>query len=133
MLMTCFETPAGPNVSLVPLPGVVPATPVQLQAAVACVVLVVLQAAVDVFQIDVNTVIQDLQNGVPQAQLRQDLQALQQAFIDLIQAEAQFFHDQHQDAGNHGGDAPLTHSAGKLDFDLFDTLAHGFGKSALDR
>jgi uncharacterized protein (TIGR03118 family) len=56
-------------------------------------------AAVDVFQIDLGIVQNDLATGAPASQLQQDLQNLNQSFIDLIQAERAFAHDARQDAG----------------------------------
>jgi uncharacterized protein (TIGR03118 family) len=78
------------------------------------------QAALDVFQIDLNTVQQDIANGAPAATVRQDLQTLQAAFIDFLQAEMQFAHDARHDAGA-GTSAALVHSGRTLDLDaLFD-------------
>jgi uncharacterized protein (TIGR03118 family) len=55
-------------------------------------------AAVDVFQLDLTTVQQDLATMAPAAQLKTDLKALDQAFIDLIHAERQFAADARRDA-----------------------------------
>jgi uncharacterized protein (TIGR03118 family) len=63
------------------------------------------QAALDVFQIDLNTVQQDLANHVPQAQLQMDLQTLNTDFLALVQAEIEFARDSREDmgAGHHHG------------------------------
>jgi uncharacterized protein (TIGR03118 family) len=80
------------------------------------------QAAVDVFQIDLNTVRQDIAAGAPAATLRQDLRTLETAFLDLVQAEARFAHDARDDAKS-GTNAPLVHSAHTLDLDaLFEDV-----------
>jgi uncharacterized protein (TIGR03118 family) len=57
------------------------------------------QAALDVVQIDLNTLQQDIAGGASQATIHQDLQSLQAALIDLVHAEAQFAHDVRADAG----------------------------------
>jgi hypothetical protein len=80
------------------------------------------QAALDVFQMDLTTVQQDIANHSPADTLRQDLQALQAAFIELVQAEVQFAHDTRHDAGNET-DRPLVHSARGLDLgSLFEDV-----------
>jgi hypothetical protein len=57
------------------------------------------QAALDVVQIDLNTLQQDIASGASQATTHQDLQSLQTALVDLVHAEAQFAHDVRADAG----------------------------------
>jgi uncharacterized protein (TIGR03118 family) len=76
-------------------------------------------AALDVFQMDLAQVQKDLASGVSRATLRQDLKALQTAFVDLMHAEVRFAFDARQDAGvpTHG------HDTDALD-DLFAHLGH---------
>jgi uncharacterized protein (TIGR03118 family) len=60
-------------------------------------------AALDVFQINLQTVQQDLANGVAGATLRQDLKALNTSLVELIQAEVRFAADSRHDQGDDGG------------------------------
>jgi uncharacterized protein (TIGR03118 family) len=78
------------------------------------------QAALDVFQADLTTVEQDFAMGVSGATLKQDLQNLHTAFVDLIQAEVHFAHDQFRDSHGKGGgpDGAHDHDMGDLD-DIF--------------
>jgi uncharacterized protein (TIGR03118 family) len=77
-------------------------------------------AALDVFQMDLATVQQDLATGVTGATLKQDLQTLQMAFVQLLQAEIQFAHDAAHDSGRGGGD----HGHDR-DMDAVGDLLHG--------
>jgi uncharacterized protein (TIGR03118 family) len=64
------------------------------------------QAEIDVAQLDVNTVINDITNHAPRATLRQDFQALNTALGDLRRAEVKFFIDTHtlyQGSTDQGG------------------------------
>ena len=71
-------------------------------------------AALDVFQMDLATVQQDLATGVTGATLKQDLQSLQMAFVQLLQAEIQFAHDTAHDGGGDGGDHGHDHDMDAL-------------------
>ena len=53
------------------------------------------QAEIDVVQLDVMAVINDITSHAPRTQLRQDLQALDTAIGDLVRAEINFFKDNH--------------------------------------
>jgi uncharacterized protein (TIGR03118 family) len=53
------------------------------------------QAELDVVQLDVTAVINDIKNGAPRATIRQDLQTLDTAVDDLVRSEIRFFHDTH--------------------------------------
>src|SRR5262249_60820548 len=63
-------------------------------------------AFLDVYQLKLAQVQKDLAGGVTGSQLRQDLKALDRAFVDLIHAQNRFAHDARQDAhvSTHGGD-----------------------------
>lgn len=67
-----------------------------------------LQAAVDVVQIDLNIVIQDIQSHAPPAQLQQDIQNLNDAFVQLARAQDQFNDDIRADArsSHHATELP---------------------------
>jgi uncharacterized protein (TIGR03118 family) len=66
-------------------------------------------AAADVFLINLNTVQQDLANGVSRDQFHQDVQALQLSFVELLQAELFFVADsRHDQAHDTGGTSPHT-------------------------
>jgi len=51
------------------------------------------QAQIDVVSLDLNTVINDINNSVPKATLKEDFQALNTALQDLAGAERRFFRD----------------------------------------
>ncbi len=65
-------------------------------------------AALDVVQLDVTTLQSDLASGADKATIRQDVQALNAALLDLIHAEVRFARDARRDAGlgrhHDGGD-----------------------------
>jgi uncharacterized protein (TIGR03118 family) len=64
------------------------------------------QAEIDVVQLDVITVINDITSHAPRATLRQDIQALRTAIRDLKRAEINFFIDNHtffQGSADQGG------------------------------
>jgi uncharacterized protein (TIGR03118 family) len=63
----------------------------------------VVQANLDVFQIDLNIVLTDISTGVRGATLKQDVQNLKTAFIALVQSEIAFAHDSAADAGSTPG------------------------------
>jgi len=67
------------------------------------------QAAIDVAQLDVITVINDITNHAPRETLRQDIQALNTALRDLSRAEINFFIDTHTfyQGSTDGGGATL--------------------------
>jgi len=60
-----------------------------------------LQGFIDVFQMDLSTVMTDITSGAPASQLQQDLQALNAAFHDLSSAEHQFLADEARDLSPH--------------------------------
>jgi hypothetical protein len=86
------------------------------------------QAEIDVVQLDVITVINDITSHAPRATLRQDIQALRTAIGDLVRAEINFFIDNHkffQGSTDQGGATLQT-----LDtfFDQLEELRdHGHG------
>src|SRR5262249_13724870 len=63
------------------------------------------QAALDVFQLDLTTVMNDISSGASKATLQQDVRALQTAFVDLVHAEVQFAQDTRADLGLHGDES----------------------------
>jgi uncharacterized protein (TIGR03118 family) len=69
------------------------------------------QVALDVFQLDLNTVLNDIKTNAPPATLRQDLRTLNQDFITLVRAEVQFAIDSFQDQA-HGGSGASSGAAG---------------------
>ena len=69
-------------------------------------------AAVDVFQMDLATVVQDISSGAPKATLKQDLQTLKTAFVDLLHAEHRFTEDTRDDLMS---DLPKTNAENLLD------------------
>jgi uncharacterized protein (TIGR03118 family) len=78
-------------------------------------------AALDVVQIDVGIVQKDIANGVTGAQLRQDIQNLNSALVDLTRAEITFAIDARRDVGSAGHNGP---DRDALD-DLFAALTRG--------
>ena len=72
-----------------------------------------LQAAIDVAQISLQTVINDNSNGADATKLQQDVQTLNTALADLVRAEQTFAADQSSDSGTPGGgaSAPGRHHA----------------------
>jgi uncharacterized protein (TIGR03118 family) len=80
-------------------------------------------AALDVFQLALAQVQKDLSTGVTGAPLRQDLQALRTATVDLVHAEIRFAADARDDllpGGHHGDDSSdLGHGHGGDDQDSF--------------
>jgi uncharacterized protein (TIGR03118 family) len=71
-------------------------------------------AALDIFQLDLATVQKDIANGAPRATLRSDVQALDQALVELVQAERRFANDSVADQG-HGRDGDSSAAARALD------------------
>jgi uncharacterized protein (TIGR03118 family) len=61
-----------------------------------------LQAAIDVVQISLQTVIDDTKNNADATTLQQDNQTLNTALVDLVRAERQFAIDQARDSGTSG-------------------------------
>ena len=55
------------------------------------------QAALDIAQLDFATVLKDVSSGVTGAQLKQDIQAFNQALVQLVRAESQFAQDEISD------------------------------------
>jgi uncharacterized protein (TIGR03118 family) len=94
--------------SLTPVAPGTPEGPAEQQAV---------QAAVDVFQLNLATVRKDLAGGVSRAQLQQDLQNLRTSLRDLVRAEIQFASDATADAhlGDSTGDAQGETSPGGAD------------------
>jgi uncharacterized protein (TIGR03118 family) len=88
------------------------------------------QAALDVVQLDQTTVLMDISSGAPKATLKQDIQALQAALVQFLQIEHRFAQDTRADLFPHGhegedaGDAPHGHDLDALD-DLFANFNHG--------
>jgi uncharacterized protein (TIGR03118 family) len=63
------------------------------------------QAAVDVFQIDLQQLIKDISSGAAQATIRQDFQTVHDDFVQLVRSELGFVADTHADMspkGHHG-------------------------------
>jgi uncharacterized protein (TIGR03118 family) len=87
------------------------------------------QAALDVFQIDLTTVMNDISSGASKATLQQDLRTLQTAFVDLVHAEAQFTRDSRADLGSHGQDGGGSSHGLDRDAlgDFFADLGRGIG------
>ena len=81
------------------------------------------QAAIDVAQLDVITVINDITNHAPRETLRQAIQALNTALRDLSRAEINFFIDTHTfyQGSTDGGGATLQTLRDSL-YDLFVLL-----------
>lgn len=75
------------------LSGVIPGT--SESAAEQLTEQQMVQAEIDVVQLDVTAVINDITMNAPQTQLLQDIQALNTAEIDLVRAEFVFFIDNH--------------------------------------
>src|SRR5262249_59056220 len=66
----------------------------------------VVQAEIDVVQLDVIAVINDITSHAPRATLRQDFEALDTGIGDLARAEINYFHDNHmfyQGSTDQGG------------------------------
>jgi uncharacterized protein (TIGR03118 family) len=87
------------------------------------------QAALDIFQLDLAAVQQDLSSGITGSQLRQDVQALNAAFKDLARVERNFAHDTKADAsGNQDdmADMVLSKSTHGHDGDAVEALFANF-------
>ncbi|HLW66750.1 MAG TPA: TIGR03118 family protein [Gemmataceae bacterium] len=80
-------------------------------------------ADLDVFENDLATEQKDISSGAPAAQLQQDLQTLQNDFINLVRAEVNFAHDEHADAGVHLH-LPSMHNSEQL-LDLLEGMDAG--------
>jgi hypothetical protein len=89
------------------------------------------QAALDVFEINVTTLNMDLANGATQATIKQDVQAVQISFTELVHAEVTFAKDTARDA-SHSGASPTTLSgaAHEPDLSALDALFANFGSLA---
>jgi len=86
------------------------------------------QAALDVFQINLTQVIQDLSNGVTGATLAQDIQNLKTSFVELVQSETSFAMDQVSDGSVQA--ASMMHAEVHKQEDLFadfDSFLHHQG------
>jgi uncharacterized protein (TIGR03118 family) len=91
------------------------------------------QAALDVFQIDLTTVINDLTTGVSQATLDQAIRNLRQDFVALAKAEMQFATDAVADAHHSGkGETALSTSTAKFDKDALDDFFADLSKLSGD-
>jgi uncharacterized protein (TIGR03118 family) len=97
------------------LTSVAPGTPEGLAEAQ------MVQADLDVVQIDLTTVLTDISTGAPASQLQMDLQALNAALMDLVNAELQFTFDSFQDRAH-----------GRHDATALSGAAHGPQLHALD-
>jgi uncharacterized protein (TIGR03118 family) len=87
------------------------------------------QAAVDVFQLNLTTVMKDISNGVSVDMLMQDVQKLNTSLIELVQAEQHFAADSNSD--QH----PRAHSGGSghaCDADALDAVFGDFGRDRHD-
>jgi hypothetical protein len=98
--------------SLTPVASGTPEGPAEAQ---------MVQAALDVFQINLATVQMDIAGGVTGAALRLAIRNLDQSFVQLIQAEVQFAADTRADLSHHG------HDSGEM-----SALARGHDTAALD-
>jgi uncharacterized protein (TIGR03118 family) len=103
--------------SLTPVAPGTPEGPAEEQA---------LMAAVDVFQMDLATVNQDIASGAPKATLKQDLQTLNDAFVDLLRSEHRFAGDTRDDFVAH---TPKTNAENLLEkaLESFFALAGRLG------
>jgi uncharacterized protein (TIGR03118 family) len=89
------------------------------------------QAALDVVQLDLTAFQHDLASGASKTTLRQDLQDLQAAIVQFEQAERQFVHDTRADSSSHGHNASsLVHPLKGLDLGGLDDLLGDFGKGS---
>jgi uncharacterized protein (TIGR03118 family) len=82
------------------------------------------QANVDIFQLALTQVQNDLSSGVTGSALKQDLQALQTALINLIRSEITFAHDAARDAGLTGSGHHHHHDALDAVFGDHDDFMH---------
>jgi uncharacterized protein (TIGR03118 family) len=92
------------------------------------------QAKLDVVQLALTAVINDIQNGEPQATIQQDLQTLKTAVHDLVRAEIRFFHDTHTIYRGSTDQGGATLQSIEALFDQLDQLldhGHGHGLEAL--
>ena len=78
-----------------------------------------LQIALDVFQINLTTVIQDISTGVTGAPLQQALKDLNTAFIDLVHSEQHFADNNRNDMGHQGSNTPAAAELVKEVLDVF--------------
>jgi uncharacterized protein (TIGR03118 family) len=74
------------------------------------------QAALDVVQIDLNTVLVDISSGAPASQLEMDLQALNMAVRDFVIAEIHFTRDEISDQLHSGRSATGSSGAARGQF-----------------
>src|SRR5262249_44367504 len=82
-------------------------------------------AAQDVFQMAVQTLNTDLSNGASQAQIRQDLLAVEPSLRDFLRAELNFAKDTLADQGGHlSVHVPSGDNSGHL-LSLLDSLEDG--------
>jgi uncharacterized protein (TIGR03118 family) len=81
-------------------------------------------AALDVVQIDLNTLQTDIANGAPKATIRQDFKDLNAALVQLGQAEERFADDVRADDSGKGRNESAAH---KHDQDLLDDLFTDLG------
>jgi uncharacterized protein (TIGR03118 family) len=88
-----------------------------------------LQAALDVVQLDLNTFLTDTANGASMATLHQDLQNLEAALVQLVQTEHQFAEDARADLSPHGHEAAASFAfAQGFDLNALDDLFANFGR-----
>jgi hypothetical protein len=81
------------------------------------------QAALDVVQLDLNTLLMDTSSGASKATLNQDLHNLQAALVQFVQTEQQFVEDARADLSPHGHEA-----AERLDLDALDDVFADLGR-----
>ena len=91
------------------------------------------QAALDVFQIDLTTFINDVNSGAPRATIIQDLHNLDSSFVQLIQTEHRFADDEEDDMAMSGAAAPKSISLLGNNPDGLDAFLDRFENLSFDR
>jgi uncharacterized protein (TIGR03118 family) len=91
------------------------------------------QAALDVFQINLDIVEQDIANGVSKATLKLAIRDLDASLVQLIHAETQFALDSRADLFPHGHDeGGATHTERGQDLDALDAFFADLGRLTVD-
>src|SRR5262249_18332620 len=88
------------------------------------------QAALDVVQLDANAVLGDISGGAPKATLQQDLRNLRAALAQFVQAEQQFAKVARADLFPHGHGEAASLAPG-LDLGALDALFAALGRRGL--
>jgi uncharacterized protein (TIGR03118 family) len=88
-----FDETHGLFGSLTPVAAGTPEGPAEAQRV---------QGFLDVFQINLNTLLADISAGASRATIRQDIRALNKSLTGLVQAEVSFARDTRADLGTHG-------------------------------